>query len=50
MDKELDDVLKRIEEFDLDALLVSINEPPLEVTLKELHDSTVKLLEDLGDN
>ena len=50
MDKELGEILKRIEEFDLDALLASINEPPLEVILKELHESTVKLLGDLGHN
>jgi hypothetical protein len=47
MDKELDEILKKIEEFDLGALLASISEPPIEVLLKELHDSTVKLLENL---
>ena len=50
MDKELDEILKRIVEFDLDALLASINEPPLEVILKELDDFSVKLLENLGDD
>jgi len=49
MDKELEEILKRIVEFDLDVLLASINEPPIEVILKELQDSTVKLLENLGD-
>ena len=49
MDKELDEILKKIEEFDLDALLASINEPHLEVILKRLHDSTEELLKNLGD-
>ena len=50
MDKELGEILKELGEFDLNALLASINEPPIEVLLKELHDSTVKLLENLGDD
>ena len=48
MDKELDEILKRMGEFDLDALLASINEPPLEVILKELHDASEELLKNLG--
>jgi hypothetical protein len=50
MSKELDELLKEIADFDLDAVLASLNEPPLEVLLKDLHDSTVKLLGNLGDD
>ena len=49
MDKDLDEILTELGKFDLDALLASINEPPIEVLLRELHDSTVNLLENLGD-
>ncbi len=50
MSKELDEILKEIANYDVYAVLASLNEPPLEVLLKDLHDSTVKLLENLGDN
>ena len=42
--------LKELEEFDLDALIASINEPPLEVLLKELQDSTEEILRDFRDS
>lgn len=50
MSKELDEILKEIVEYDLDAVLASLNEPPIEVLLKELSDSTEKLLRNLGND
>ena len=49
MSKELDELLKEIADFDLDAVLASLNEPPLEVLLKDLYDSTERLLKTIRD-
>lgn len=49
MSKEVEEILNEIAKFDVYALLVSLNEPPIEVLLQELYDSTEALLKNLGD-
>ncbi len=50
MSKELEKILREITEYDLDALLASLNDPPIEVLLKDLQDSTEQLLKNLGND
>ena len=47
--KELDEILKEIADQDLYALLASLNEPPIEVLLREIHDSTEQILREFRD-
>lgn len=49
MYEDIEAMLKELSEFDLDGLIASINEPPLEVLLKELQDETDELLKNLGN-
>jgi hypothetical protein len=49
MYEEIDAILKEILDFDLDALLASLNDPPIEVISKNLYKDTERLLKNLGE-
>ncbi len=49
MSEDLDKVLKEIADYDLDAVLASLNDPPIEVKSKNLYEDTERLLKNLGD-
>lgn len=49
MGKELEELLNEIADYDVYALLASLNEPPIEVLLQELSDVTEELLKNLGE-
>ena len=48
MYEDIDALLKEVTDFDWEAVLTSLNEPPLEVLLKDLHESTEAIFRELG--
>jgi hypothetical protein len=49
MSEDIEKILNELMQFDIQALLASLNEPLIEVLLKDLYDSTERLLKTLRD-